>query len=198
MFIVRQVFLFLNSLAKAEALQKQGPTTATMARDIYEKVRLVFSWYFGSAVYTFFLYSLTFPLISVVVRCHSWRGGGNSNWTWSNTAYSWRYYTGDTGEYSLFMEFLSELRSKKKNVILPCYLNEWLWDSQKCNTCNSGWNSQGPSQAVDTACSSSLTARKLACDSPWSLCCVVGQDSELLSQTPHSARCPIWYWSMNL
>jgi len=41
LLIVRQ--FFFNSLAKAEALQKQGPTTAAMARDIYEKVRLLFS-----------------------------------------------------------------------------------------------------------------------------------------------------------
>lgn len=37
------LLFFFNSLAKAEALQKQGPTTATVARDIYEKVRHVFS-----------------------------------------------------------------------------------------------------------------------------------------------------------
>ena len=33
--------MFYDSLAKAEALQKQGTTTEALARDIYEEVRLV-------------------------------------------------------------------------------------------------------------------------------------------------------------
>ena len=113
------VVAFFNSLAKAEALQKQSPTTATMARDIYEKVRVVFQKlvprkcciYHSFSVFT---YRCTFLLISVTFRCHSWRGGRNSNWTWSSTAYSWWYYTGDTGKYSLCKEFLSEMRSRLK------------------------------------------------------------------------------------
>lgn len=140
------LLFFFNSLAKAEALQKQGPTTATVARDIYEKVRHVFSWYFRSPASTFFLYSLTFPLISVAVRCYNWREGANSNWTWSNTAYSGWYYTGDTSECSLFMEIPWELRSSEKTWIF--YLAIQLSDCERVRSvCNSGLNSPGSLQS---------------------------------------------------
>lgn len=123
----------------------------------------------------FFLYSLTFPLISVAVRCYNWRGGANSNWTWSNTAYSGWHYTGDTSECSLFMEIPWELRSSEKTWIF--YLAIQLSDCERVRTCMQLWIEQPRFITVLTS----------------SLCCTLGQDRSIKYPHPPPTRCSDWY-----